>query len=275
MKLAFSFFLVLLIQICVAQQSKKVFIWDCNLHLVDSFPISSYKDLHNINTYNKLKREYVSENAQLNYLIYYGSSINNFSFKYNPIDKDHINISFIMPDSLRPRYYLLENRGFTYYDSIDTPTKDFLPDGIWLNLTHTKNSFFIRYSKEIVDGKLHGILLELGSNNEIVEKSIYENGYITQFYKMTNNTLDTIMSFSYNKHGRVKEGFYYQNGKLTGHVNEKLGISLHLHHNGTLYEFGHIKDGLPEGKYSYYDENGKIESDVYFRKGRPISIKKY
>ena len=99
----------------------------------------------------------------------------------------------------------------------------------------------------------------LGSDtpNCFIEKNYYENGQLASESKFIDSTKNG-ESISYYNDGKLLGKCVYRNGKINGEVTE-------FHKTGNLMFKGHQIDGNLIGIATHYYDNGKPESELYYK----------
>ena len=103
-----------------------------------------------------------------------------------------------------------------------------------------------------VDGKLEGVAMRMTYRNQVDLKSTYRNGALNGPWVMY-------------KFGKKIEERYYNNGKLEGIVK------VYDERTFKLKQESEYKDGLQDGFFRYYDENGNVTLEYEYKKGEKVS----
>jgi len=125
---------------------------------------------------------------------------------------------------------------------------------------HKKTGQWIQYGAEgdiglinnYVDGKLEGVAMRMTYRNQVDLKSTYHNGILHGPWVMY-------------KFGKKIEERYYKNGKLEGVVK------VFDERTFKLKQEAEYKDGLQDGFFRYYDENGNVTLEYEYKKGEKVS----
>lgn len=100
--------------------------------------------------------------------------------------------------------------------------------------------------------------------NCFTEKEYYENGQLASETKFIDNTKNG-ESIAYYKDGKFLGKCIYRNGKINGEVTE-------FHKTGNLMFKGNQIDGNLIGTATHYYDNGKPESELYYKDSKVFLI---
>lgn len=257
--------ILLLVPLSLFAQKNHLYVWDNNLEFIDEIQVLNSIGVENPLTYKELFISDSNDRTQI-ILAYYGSEIKNpkeYEFAYNAVyDFNNGNFSQFNNKDI----YFFDNEQLNYYDTLCKPRVDSLADGVWLSISMKKNIIDIVYYKTIKNNMFDGRFFLDDINLTI----FYKNGVkLNSVY----NRLGTFIFKEYNDCGWIKELKEYRFGKLIQLLDSSLGVHYKIHPEGeTLQFFGKIINELPEGKYSYFDNNGELKKTILFKKGIPIEV---
>ena len=100
--------------------------------------------------------------------------------------------------------------------------------------------------------------------NSFIEKSYYENGKLASETKFIDSTKNG-ESIAYYKDGKLLGKNVYKNGKINGEVTE-------FHKTGNLMFKGNQIDGKLVGSATHYYDNGKPETELFYKKGKAYLV---
>ncbi len=100
--------------------------------------------------------------------------------------------------------------------------------------------------------------------NCFVEKEYYDNGQLESETKFIDST-ENGESIAYYKDGKILGKCIYRNGKINGEVTE-------FHKTGELMFKGHQINGNLVGAATNYYDNGKPESELYYKDNKAFLV---
>lgn len=115
----------------------------------------------------------------------------------------------------------------------------------------------IRFKRELLDGKEHGMLYYYYEDGQLESISEWENGLEDGFVEI------------FRRNGILKSRGFYKRGKLEG-------VAKSYFDNGQLQSQVNYKNGVKVGEAIYYRGNGTLEGiNVYNEEGRMIDSQSY
>ncbi|KAA9035817.1 hypothetical protein FW778_19870 [Ginsengibacter hankyongi] len=100
--------------------------------------------------------------------------------------------------------------------------------------------------------------------NCFIEKNFYENGQLASETKFIDSTKNG-ESVAYYKDGKLLGKCIYKNGKINGEVTE-------FHKTGSLMFKGNQIDGNLVGTATHYYDNGKPETELYYKDNKVFLV---
>lgn len=137
-----------------------------------------------------------------------------------------------------------------------------------------------RLIENYTNGKLDGLRTVFYKKGTVQEESFYRNGEKDSTSKWFDTKGNLIAEYSYK--GGAFNGWqrtYYANDVLKNEQfyinNIAEGAFKVFFSNGQLKENGLYKNGLKVGKWTEYDESGKLIRETRFKKGKQVDEKNY
>jgi len=100
--------------------------------------------------------------------------------------------------------------------------------------------------------------------NCFIERNYYENGQLASETKFIDSTKNG-ESIAYYKDGKLLGKCVYRNGKINGEVTE-------FHKTGNLMFKGNQTDGNLVGTATHYYDNGKPETELYYKDSKVFLV---